>query len=80
MSSRYLPKSKPVDILVSRHPTAEGLVQQVSQKQLGVLFLQIGQVLFDEFTESQMFVQLAQRHESAIGGDSRFLGTTFKRG
>ena len=49
-----------VDILIARHPTVEGLAQQVRQRQPCIL-PQSGQVLFDEFTEPLTFVNSRTR-------------------
>ena len=42
-------------------------------RQLGVLAPRIGQVLFDEFTESRTFLQLTYQDQAAIGGGTRSL-------
>jgi hypothetical protein len=53
--------------------TVHRLPQQVSEGQLGVLPPRVGQVLLDEFAESQAFVQLPHQNQATIGSDSRSL-------
>ena len=55
-----------VHVFVSRQSAVDGLPQQVSQRQSNVLAPRIGQVLFDEFTEAQTFVQLPNQDQAAI--------------
>ena len=45
-----------IHIFVTRQAAVHGLAQEVSKGQPCVLSPRIGQVLFDEFPESQMFV------------------------
>jgi glutaredoxin 2 len=57
-----------VHILIPRHAAVHRLPQQVSEGQAHVLSPRVGQMLLDEFAESQAFVQLAHQNQATIGG------------
>jgi hypothetical protein len=69
-----------VDILIAGHPAVDGLAQQVRQWKLRVLPApRVGQVLGDEITEAQTFVQLTNQNQATIGGDPRSLEIDLQR-
>ena len=69
-----------VDILIARNAAVDGLAQQVRQRKLRVLPVpRVGQVLGDEITEAQTFVQLAHQNQAAVGGDPRSLEIDLQR-
>jgi len=60
--------------LRQEQPVVPGVFDQTSAKgQLGVLPPRVGQVLLDEFAESQTFVQLPHQDQATIGSHSRSL-------
>jgi hypothetical protein len=68
-----------IHVPVPSQAAVHRLPQQIGQWELCVLTpTGIGQLLPDEFAESQAFVQLLDENQATIGGDSRTLGSTFK--
>jgi hypothetical protein len=68
-----------VDILIARDAAVDRLAQQVRQRKPRVLPVpRVGQVLGDEITEAQTFVQLTYRNQAAVGGEPRSLGATIR--
>jgi hypothetical protein len=69
-----------VQILVSCQPTVDGLSQQIVEWQLRVLSPPIvHDVLGDERTQSQTFIQLPHQKQTTVGGDARTLEINFQR-
>jgi hypothetical protein len=59
-----------IDILIARHTAVQGLTEQIGQWKLGVLAAAlIAEVLGDEISQAQAFIQLAHEDEVAIRGD-----------
>jgi hypothetical protein len=63
-----------IDILVAGQPAVDGLPKQIGQRKLGVLAAaRVAQMLFDELSHPQPFVQLPHRNQAPVGGDPRSL-------
>jgi hypothetical protein len=61
-----------VHVLVACKAAVDRLPQQISQRQLGVLSSTgIGQVPFDQFTQTETLVQLPHQNQATVGGDPR---------
>jgi hypothetical protein len=67
-----------VYILIARCPTVNGLAQRVRQRRLRCSSLRVGQVLLDEFAESQTLAQLPHQNQSTVRRDSRSLEIDFQ--
>jgi hypothetical protein len=60
-----------VDILIAGHAAIDGLAQQVSQRKLRVLSSTgVGQVLGDEISEAQPFIQFSHHNKATVRGDA----------
>src|ERR1019366_5025537 len=69
-----------VHIFVTSQAAVDRLAQKVRHRELSILSLpQIGQMLSNEFTESQPFVQLPNQNQAAVGGDPRSLEIDLQR-
>jgi hypothetical protein len=63
-----------VHVLIASQTAVQRLPRQIGQKQLGVLSpTGIGQVLFDQFTQTQTFIQLPHQNQATVRGDARSL-------
>jgi len=63
-----------MDVLVAGQATVDRLAQQIGQGKRGVLAAaRVAQMLFDELSQAEPFVQLAHQNQAAVGGDPRSL-------
>jgi hypothetical protein len=62
-----------VDILIARQSAVYRLPHEVNQRQLSVLSPPVGQAPFDEFAESQPFIQLTHQEQARVGSYPRAL-------
>jgi hypothetical protein len=59
-----------VHILIARHAAVDRLAHQVRQGKLGVLPTpRVAQVLGNQITETQTFIQFADHNQASVGGD-----------
>ena len=63
-----------IDVLVAGQVTVDRLAQQIGQGKRGVLAAaRVAQVLFDELSQAEPFVQLPHQNQATVGGDPRSL-------
>ena len=63
-----------MDVLATGQATVDRLAQQIGQGKLGVLAAaRVPQVLFDELSQAEPFVQLAHQNQATVAGDPRSL-------
>jgi hypothetical protein len=60
-----------VHVLIPRQAAVHRLPQQVRKREPRIVCPGVRQVLFDQFAESQAFVQLAHQNQATIRSDSR---------
>ena len=61
-----------MDVLVAGQATVDRLAQQIGQGKRGVLAAaRVAQMLFDELSQAEPFVQLPHQNQAAVGGERR---------
>ena len=63
-----------MEVLIAGQATVDRLAQQIGQGKRGVLAAaRIAQVLFDELSQAEPFVQLPHQNQAPVGGERRSL-------
>ena len=69
-----------VDVLVARQAAVDRLPQQISERELLVCALPgVAEMLVNQFSETEPFVQFANQNQTTVGSDVRSLEIDFQR-
>ena len=70
-----------MDVLIAGQVTVDWLAQQIGQGKRGVLAAaRVAQMLFDELSQAEPFVQLPHQNQATVGGERRSLGIDLRSG
>ncbi len=69
-----------VEVLVARQAAVDRLPQQISERELLVCALPgVAEMLVNQFSETEPFVQFANQNQATVGGDVRSLEIDFQQ-